>query len=66
MNSKKSDWPIPASLIVLSLVPVMLHIPAATLYRILGAFQFSLSFRRRTGGIAQWGASYFPARRSWP
>ena len=77
MSSKKSDWLIPVSLIVLSLVPVlagivrlvqlsagaevapenarfvaapvpvMLHIPAAILYSLLGAFQFAPGFRRR-------------------
>ena len=77
MKPKKSDWLIPASLIVLSLVPalagtvrltqlaggveitpenarffaaplpVLIHIPAAIIYCILGAFQFSPGFRRR-------------------
>lgn len=77
MKSTKSDWLIPASLVVLSLVPalagivrltqltggapittenvrffnaplpVMLHIPAAIVFSIVGAFQFSASFRRR-------------------
>ena len=77
MKSTKSDWLIPAGLIMLSLVPaiagtvrvtqlasgaevtpdnarvfaapipVMLHIPAAIVFSILGAFQFSASFRRR-------------------
>ena len=77
MKPKKSDWLIPASLIVLSLVPalagtvrltqlaggaeitpenarffaaplpVLIHIPAAIIYSILGAFQFSPGFRRR-------------------
>ena len=77
MHAKKSDWLVPASLIVLSLVPalagtarlaqlgsgaevtpenaryfaaplpVVLHILAAILYSILGAFQFSPGFRRR-------------------
>src|SRR5688572_26442575 len=77
MKSTKSDWLIPAGLIVLSLVPalagtarlaqlaggaevtpenarffaaplpVVIHIPAAILYSIVGAFQFSRSFRRR-------------------
>ena len=77
MKSTKSDWLIPAGLILLSLVPaiagtarmtqlasgaevtpdnarffaapipVMLHIPAAIIFSILGAFQFSASFRRR-------------------
>jgi uncharacterized membrane protein len=80
MKSKKSDWLIPSSLIVLSLVPalagtvrlaqlgsgaeitpenarffaaplpVVLHIPAAIVYSILGAFQFSPGFRRRRRG----------------
>jgi uncharacterized membrane protein len=77
MNSTKSDWLIPASLIALSMVPalagtvrlaqlaggaditpenarffaaplpVALHIPAAIVYSILGAVQFSPGFRRR-------------------
>jgi uncharacterized membrane protein len=77
MTSKKSDWLIPAALIVLSMVPalagtarvvqlgggaditpenarffasplpVLVHIPAAIIYSILGAFQFSPGFRRR-------------------
>lgn len=77
MKPKTSDWLIPASLIVLSLVPalagtvrltqlaggaeitpenarffaaplpVLIHIPAAIIYSILGAFQFSPGFRRR-------------------
>jgi uncharacterized membrane protein len=77
MRSTKSDWLIPAALIVLSMVPaiagtvrltqlasgatitpdnarffasplpVLLHIPAVIVYSILGAFQFSPSFRRR-------------------
>lgn len=77
MKSSKSDWLIPAALIVLSLVPalagtarvaqlasgaeitpenarffaaplpVLIHIPVAIIYSILGAFQFSPGFRRR-------------------
>src|SRR5688572_6755238 len=77
MKSTKSDWLIPAGLIVLSLVPalagtarlaqlaggaavtpenarffaaplpVVIHIPAAIVFSILGAFQFSAGFRRR-------------------
>jgi uncharacterized membrane protein len=77
MNAAKSNWLIPAALIVLSMVPavagtarlaqltggaqitqenarffaaplpVLLHIPAAILYSILGAFQFSPGLRRR-------------------
>src|SRR4051812_4469095 len=77
MISRKSDWLIPAGLILLSLVPalagtvrvtqlasgaqvtpenarffamplpVLLHIPAAIIYSMLGAFQFSAGFRRR-------------------
>jgi uncharacterized membrane protein len=77
MRSTKSDWLIPAALIVLSMVPaiagtvrltqlasgatitpdnarffasplpVLLHIPAVIVYSLLGAFQFSPSFRRR-------------------
>lgn len=77
MRSSKSDWLIPAALIVLSMVPaiagtvrltqlasgatitpdnarffasplpVLLHIPAVIVYSMLGAFQFSPSFRRR-------------------
>ncbi|HWL38830.1 MAG TPA: DUF2306 domain-containing protein [Gemmatimonadaceae bacterium] len=80
MNSTRSDWLIPASLIALSLVPaiagsvrlaelaggaaitpdnarffaaplpVVLHIPAAIVYSILGAFQFSPAIRRRYRG----------------
>jgi len=80
MSSKKSDWLIPAALIVLSMVPamagsvrlvelaggadvtpenarffaaplpVLLHIPAAIVYSILGALQFSPGFRRRRRG----------------
>lgn len=80
MKSTRSDWLIPASLILLSLVPaiagslrlaqlagdtaitpenarfyasplpVLLHIPAAIVYSIVGAFQFSKSFRRRHRG----------------
>lgn len=81
MNSTRSDWLIPASLIALSLVPalagsvrlaqlaggaditpenarffaaplpVLLHIPAAIVYSILGAFQFSPGLRRRHRGL---------------
>ncbi len=77
MKTTKSDWVIPVSLIMLSLVPalagtarvaqlaggadvtpenarffamplpVLIHIPTAILYSILGAFQFSPGFRRR-------------------
>jgi uncharacterized membrane protein len=77
MKSTKSDWLIPAALVVLSMVPalagtarmvqlaggaeitpenvrffasplpVVLHVPAAIVYSILGAFQFSPGFRRR-------------------
>jgi uncharacterized membrane protein len=77
MKPTKSDWLIPASLIVLSMVPalagavrlaqlaggaeitpenarffasplpVLVHVPAAIVYSILGAFQFSPGFRRR-------------------
>ena len=77
MKSTKSDWLVPAGLVLLSLVPaiagtarvtqlasgaevtpdnarffaapipVLLHIPAAIVFSILGAFQFSASFRRR-------------------
>lgn len=77
MRSSKSDWLIPAGLILLSMVPaiagtvrltqlasgatitpdnarffasplpVLLHIPAVIVYSMLGAFQFSPSFRRR-------------------
>lgn len=73
----KSDWMIPAALILLSLVPaiagtirvtevagnapttpenarfmaaplpVLIHIPAAIVYSLLGAFQFSPGYRRR-------------------
>src|SRR5688500_13985427 len=80
MKSTRSDWLIPASLILLSLVPaiagsvrlaqlagdaaitpdnarffaaplpVVLHIPAAIVYSILGAFQFSPAVRRRHRG----------------
>jgi len=80
MHSTKSDWLVPAALIVLSMVPaiagsvrlaelaggaditpenarffaaplpVVLHIPAAIVYSILGAFQFSPSLRRRRRG----------------
>jgi len=80
MKSSRADWLVPASLIVLSLVPalassarlaelaggaeitpdnarffalplpVVLHIPAAILYSIVGAFQFSPGFRRRQRG----------------
>jgi len=80
MKSTRSDWLIPASLILLSLVPaiagsvrlaqlagdaaitpenarffaaplpVVLHIPAAILYSIVGAFQFSKGIRRRHRG----------------
>jgi uncharacterized membrane protein len=77
MKSTKSDWLVPAGLIMLSLVPaiagtaritqlaggaeitpdnarffaapvpVLLHIPAAIVFSILGAFQFSRSVRHR-------------------
>jgi len=77
MHSSKADWLVPASLIVLGLVPavagtarlaqlgggapvtpenarffaaplpVLLHIPAAIAYSLLGAFQFSPGVRRR-------------------
>ena len=77
MKSTKSNWLVPAGLVMLSLVPaiagtarvaqlasggevtpdnarffaaplpVLLHIPAAIVFSILGAFQFSASFRRR-------------------
>jgi uncharacterized membrane protein len=77
MKPTKSDWLVPAGLVMLSLVPavagtarlaqlaggaevtpenarffaaplpVVIHIPAAILYSIVGAFQFSRSFRRR-------------------
>ena len=80
MDSNRSDWLVPAALIVLSLVPavagtarlaelsgggkitpenarffaaplpVVLHIPAAIVYSILGAFQFSPGIRRRRRG----------------
>jgi uncharacterized membrane protein len=80
MSSTKRDWLIPASLIVLSMVPalfgtvrlaqlaggaeitpenarffaaplpVVLHIPTAIVYSLLGAFQFSPGFRRRYRG----------------
>jgi uncharacterized membrane protein len=80
MKSTRSDWLIPAGLILLSLVPaiagslrlsqlaggaavtpenarffaaplpVVLHIPAAIVYSIIGAFQFSRGFRRRHRG----------------
>jgi hypothetical protein len=80
MKPTKTDWLIPAALIVLSLVPavagtvrltqlaggaditpdnarffaqplpVLLHIPAAIVYSIVGAFQFSPGFRRRQRG----------------
>ena len=80
MNSTKSNWPIPAALIALSVVPaiagtmrlsqlaggatvtpenarfftqplpVVLHIVAVIVYSMLGAFQFSPSFRRRRRG----------------
>lgn len=80
MRSTRTDWLVPASLIVLSLVPalagtmrlaqlgtsaevtpdnarffaapvpVVLHIIAAIVYSILGAFQFSPGFRRRKRG----------------
>jgi uncharacterized membrane protein len=80
MHSTKSDWLVPAALIVLSMVPaiagsvrlaelaggaditpenarffaspmpVLLHIPAAIVYSILGAFQFSPGLRRRRRG----------------
>ena len=80
MRSSRSDWLVPAALIVLSLVPaiagtarlaelsgggeitpenarffaaplpVVLHIPAAIVYSILGAFQFSPGIRRRWRG----------------
>jgi hypothetical protein len=78
--SRRSDWWIPALLILLSLVPaiagtmrvaqlaggaevttenarffasplpVLIHIPVVVVYSILGAFQFSASFRRRHRG----------------
>ena len=77
MKSTRADWLVPASLVVLALVPaiagtarlaqlgggatvtpenarffaaplpVLLHIPAAIVYSLLGAFQFSPGFRRR-------------------
>ena len=77
MKPTKSDWLVPAGLVMLSLVPavagtarlaqlaggaevtpenarffaaplpVMIHIPAAIIFSIVGAFQFSRSFRRR-------------------
>ena len=77
MKATKSDWLVPAGLVLLSLVPaiagtarltqlasgaeitpdnarfiaapipVLLHIPAAIVFSILGAFQFSASVRRR-------------------
>jgi uncharacterized membrane protein len=80
MKSTRSDWLVPAGLILLSLVPaivgrvrlsqlaggtaitpenarffaaplpVVLHIPAAIVYSIVGAFQFSKGFRRRHRG----------------
>jgi len=80
MRSTRSDWLVPASLILLSLVPalaggvrlahlaggahitpenarffaaplpVVVHIPAAVVYSILGALQFSPGFRRRRRG----------------
>jgi hypothetical protein len=78
--SRRSDWWIPALLILLSIVPaiagtmrvaqlaggaevttenarffasplpVLIHIPVVVVYSILGAFQFSASFRRRHRG----------------
>jgi uncharacterized membrane protein len=80
MKATKSDWLIPASLVVLSLIPaiagsvrvtqlaggapitpdnarffamplpVLIHIPAAIVYSIVGAFQFSPGIRRRNRG----------------
>src|SRR5688500_11298149 len=80
MKSTRSDWLVPASLILLSVVPaiagsmrlaqmagdaaitpenarffaaplpVVMHIPAAILYSIVGAFQFSKGIRRRHRG----------------
>jgi uncharacterized membrane protein len=80
MKATRSDWLIPASLILLSLIPavagtsrlaqlasgapvtpenarffamplpVVLHIPAAIVFSILGALQFSPGFRRRHRG----------------
>ena len=77
MKATRSDWLVPAALVMLSLVPaiagsvrvsqlvggapvtaenarffaaplpVLLHIPAAIIYSIVGAFQFSRGIRRR-------------------
>jgi uncharacterized membrane protein len=79
-TSSRSDWLVPAALIVISLVPalagtarlvqlgsnanltpenarffnaplpVLIHIPAAIVYSILGAIQFAPGFRRRNRG----------------
>jgi hypothetical protein len=79
MTTKRSDWLIPASLILLGAIPalaggarlgqlaggsmtpenarffaaplaIVLHIPTAAVYSLLGALQFSTGFRRRWRG----------------
>ena len=46
-------------------VPVMLHIPAAVVFSLLGAFQFAPFFRRRYPSGTAWPAACSSPRRSW-